>query len=403
MTRSRSALIHIGASDLQMSSIELARQMGFYVVVTDINSDAPGCAIADRFELVSGTDVEAVVALAQEVSIQRPVAGVYAGSDFGVLAAAEAHAALGIPGCDPEIARRALDKSLALRVWREAGVPVAAGATVCNTEELAAAAADLGLPVVVKPVDSSGSRGVVRVDTESELVSGLAEAQRFSEQVIVEELLLGRHIDLNGLMVEGRFIRCGIMERFFQPPPMSALSLWGAQPAELSSAQEDDCYAIAEHAAQALGIEQGPVKADLIVTADGPRLLELSPRFHGDVLTSYMTPFAQVGSPIGAYFAGLLSEQWSSVDCDTSVKAHAGWRALFASEAGTLARVEGEAEALAISGVYKLSIRVDLGSMIRIPRDNRDICGFVWVVGPSRDEVRARLEEAAGAITFVVD
>ena len=77
------------------------------------------------------------------------------------------------------------------------------------------------------------------------------------------------------------------------------------QPSRLTSQQEKEVYGLLESAARLLDIDAGPVKGDVIFTAHGPVLLEIAPRFHGDVSTQFVTPCATGFNPVEAWIASL--------------------------------------------------------------------------------------------------
>ena len=395
----RKALLHIGGSRLQLPSLRWARELGLYVVLTDRNPEAPGVVTANRFEVIDGTDVNSLLALAHEVAREFDLVGAYASSDFGLRAVAAIAEALGRPGCSRLAVERALDKSVSKDIWRREGVATPTGMVVKDHKSLFSAVDELGLPVILKPTNSSGSQGVRSVWDAKDLEQAYTAAKRFSDSVLVEQLVSGHHVDVNGLFVEGEFLSCGTMDRFFSEPPYH-YPIWGCEPSSLDIASEKRVYELVERAAKILGIDHGPVKADLIWSDRGPVLIELAPRFHGDVSTSYVTLLARNTSPIKAWLAFLAGDSRFEKHLPGPRRRYAGYMASFPPNTGTLRAVKGLSEAKAIDGVSEIYLRAKLGHRIQMHRDNSSLCGFIWATGSSREELHKTLVRAQSALLF---
>ncbi len=394
------ALLHIGGSGLQLPSLQWARELGLCVVLTDRNPEALGAVIADRFEVVDGTDVDSLLVLAHEIAREYDLVGAYASSDFGLRAIGAIAEALGRPGCSRLAVERALDKSVAKDIWRRQNLPIPRGVIVKDHKDLFSAVDELGLPVILKPASSSGSQGVRSVWSFEELNDAYASAKEHSKQILVEELVRGRHIDVNGMFVDCRFYPCSTMERYFSEPPYH-YSLWGHEPSSLSDTEDDLVYDLVERAARILGIDHGPVKADIVWADEGPVLLELAPRFHGDVSTAYVTPLARNSSPIRAWFAYLAGDSDFDAYFPSHWSCYAGWMGLFPSVEGVLRSIQNVDRVKDIPGIQEVFIGAKRGHYIGPHRDNTTICGFVWATGASKTELHDTLVLARDRLEFV--
>jgi len=190
------------------------------------------------------------------------------------------------------------------------------------------------------------------------------------------------------------------MDRFFSDPPYH-YPIWGCQPSSLTGEHERAVYTLVEQAALALGIVMGPIKADVVWTDDGPVILEMAPRFHGDVLTAYTTPLATGGSPIKAWLACLAGKTDPLNYLGESNTKLAGWMGLFPTNAGELLLVEGVENAQANEAIEGVHISIKAGSTIKAAKDNTALCGFVWATGQDSSELFETLSTARHAIRFV--
>jgi biotin carboxylase len=153
-----------------LPGIQIAKNMGLHVVVSDMNPDAPGFAIADDRLVASTYDVQATVAAATRYHQQvRPINGVMCIASDVPLTVSSVADALGLPGIPVESAQLATDKFAMKQRFASDRVPIPWFSAVESADHLKALVAATGLPLVIKPVDSRGSRGVLRLLHETDM------------------------------------------------------------------------------------------------------------------------------------------------------------------------------------------------------------------------------------------
>lgn len=391
-------LIYIGASTLQLPALQWAKDQGLRVIVTDTNTNAPGIAQADGYKNIAGDDVPAQLNLAHDVQSHDRLVGAYCGSDFGLPAVAAIAEAFDLPGPTVQSVQVSLDKNKALQVMRQSGVHVPLGICVSSTAELDEAVASLGFPVIVKPVDSSGSRGVKTVWSRDQLDDAFGDAQTFSHQVLIEQIVEGHHVDVNGMFVDGTFYPCGLLSRFFSPPPYH-YPIWGCEPCLLDELTCTHVYETVEAGARALGITSGPVKGDVIVSAGQAVVLEISARFHGDVSTSFVTPLACSKSAPNAWFAHLAGKPFEDELPKDNQGRVAGWMGIFPDHPGIFDTLHGIEDALAVPGVVQIRGLKQPGYQVRAIADNLAVMGFVWATGDDEKSLQRTLRQARAMIS----
>lgn len=377
----------LGGNALGLHPVLAAREAGLYTLVTDRDAAAPGLRVADSAAVVDATDVPALVEIAGEHARRFDLRGIYCGSDFGLIPAARVREALDIPGVPVEAVARALGKEKAKAVWLAKGISTPRSVAVASMSDGEGAAAEVGLPAIVKPTDSSGSRGVRRVETPAELREAVREALEVSgeRRALVEEFIEGTHHDVNGLFWEGRFYGCGVMDRYFTPFP-HCVPVHGYEPSSLSVEWWTRLYALLERAARALGVEDGPVKGDVVVRGDSAYVYEIAPRFHGDVSSSYTSPRVRTLSPAALYMHSLAQGRVPVEQAQDRKNVVAGW-AVIQLDAGEIASLSGLDTAAATPGVVGFHLTVRAGGHVKPLEDNTAVPGFVWAVGDSREAV----------------
>lgn len=199
----------LGGSAQQVIAIETAKRLGYYTVLCDFLTDNPGQYVADKFYLVSTTDKEAVLKVAQEENISGILA--YA-SDPAAPTAAYVAEKMGLPG-SPYASVETLCKKDAFRKFLSTHgfcTPKAKGYQDVQSALSDICADVFRLPVIVKPVDSSGSKGVSQINSKDEALEILDYAMSFSREkrIIVEEYveMFGYQIAGDGLSIDGELV-----------------------------------------------------------------------------------------------------------------------------------------------------------------------------------------------------
>ncbi|PHP52337.1 ATP-grasp domain-containing protein [Actinomyces ruminis] len=392
----RPPVLILGGSPLQVPMIRKARELGMRTLVVDANPDVPGAALADEFAAVSTTDVEGLLA----VTRSRELAGVTSvGTDRPVRAMAAVAQAHGLPAVSPATAAACTDKALMLQAVARAGVPHPRFALATNLDELHAAVARVGLPCIVKPLDSSGSRGVVQVDSEADLARALdyALAPSHEPTVIVEELLVGREISCEVLCVDGTYHVVATTDKDTTGSP-HFIETGHTQPADLDADTLAAAHALVAQCLAAVDMHFGPAHVEMMLTDHGPVLIEFGCRMAGDFVSSHVVP----GST-GTDFIGLVLRQacGEQIEVPPSSGRAAAIRFLTAPE-GVLRAFHGVEQAQAVPGVDAVITLAQPGEAITPLHSSTDRLGVVVASAPDRATAVAACERARDLIRIEV-
>jgi hypothetical protein len=284
----------IGASGLSEHRVRLTRRLGYGVILTDKGHTPLWEELSQAVDkpyletvLLDGADVEGhrrQARLARERG--HDVELVYCPAEFGAESAAAVREVFGLPDNPREARYLARDKGRALARLADMGV---------TTPGMVPQGCKGASRWVVKPsLGSGGSRGVRVLDQHPSQGDPVVmeEILHPGDQWIVEPFIEGRHIDLNGFFAHGRYHWNGIMEK----ETRGTLPAWGWAPVDLDAGTITRAYGCLEKGARALGLTEGPVKADMILMEDGTLVtLEIEPRLHGDVSTCGVMPWVGMG------------------------------------------------------------------------------------------------------------
>ncbi|MBU1694346.1 MAG: ATP-grasp domain-containing protein [Verrucomicrobia bacterium] len=193
----------LGAGIYQVPLIRQARAMGLRVLVASRPGPYPGFELADQPFYVDTTDADAVLDIAQ----REKIAGICTtGTDVALTALGRVADELHLPGPSAAAASIATNKWLMRQAGRQAGVRMPDFRGVRNSAEARRALKELGLPVMVKAVDSSGSRGIVKVTRPEDLDAAIEKVLAVNryERFLVEQFIEGMDCGAEAFVHRGR-------------------------------------------------------------------------------------------------------------------------------------------------------------------------------------------------------
>ncbi len=393
-------LLVLGAGPAQLGVLAAARRRGLTVVAADRDPSAPGFRYADRRAIVSIEDEPAIDRLARAEHVDGIVAP---GTDHAVGAAARIAERLGLPHpLTPETAVLAVSRRRQRECLALAGLPQPRS-IVCRTqEEVTAAAAELGYPVVVDAPDRSGERGVALAADAAALAAAAAAARVSSrgEYCLVEELVGGRTVTVNAFSLAGRFVPLTVTDREQAPPPAFGVPLAHLWPAELEPAEVGAAVEAAAAAAQALGIESGPTTTQVLLGERGPLLAKLSARVGG----GHDAELCRVALGVDANalaIAAALGEHVQPHRLAPVLQVGGACVRFLVAPPGELREVRGLEQASAVEGVRGIRVYRKPGHVFRELRRASDRAGAILATGDTRDDAVAAAGEAAARIDFV--
>ena len=362
-------LLIVSAGIEVIAGIELAKSMGLRVVASDANPEAPGFALADYILVASTYDVKATVAAATRYhQAVRPIDGVMCIASDVPLTVASVAAALGLPGIPVESARLATDKFAMKRRFAADGVPIPWFSAVESADHLKALVAAEGLPLVIKPVDSRGSRGVLRLQPETDLAWAYATAKGHSPtgRVMLERFLPGPQVSTESLVIDGIAYTPGFADRNYEYLDRYAphiIENGGQLPSHLDDVTQQAVRYLVQQAAQSMGIRNGVVKGDIVVTDGKPYVIELAARLSGGYFCTHQIPLNTGVDLVGAVIRQALGETVDPADLQPRFNRPVAQRYFF-PEPGVVSAVDG-AEAFAEHpDVAYLELRVNPGDRI---------------------------------------
>jgi biotin carboxylase len=348
-----------------------------------------------------------------QLKMLDPLSGVLTFDERAVPMAAAISEALGLPGNTYKSAYSARNKFVMRKSFADHGIPCPRFA-IADTIERAKdiAQQDVGFPLVVKPLFGSVGQGVVRVDRNYELASAFEGTQLiarsyeyfvktdiYRDYVLLEEYMEGRELSVDGVIDRGKFQWIGIFDK---PNPLCGPTFEETiitTPSLETPEVQMEVLDMAERGARALGLRHGPVHAELRLTDNGPRILEIAARPIGG-LCGRAHSFC-LG--IDYYEVMISNALGQTVQIPHGDRVPAGVMMLPVPKPGRLSAINGVQEARRVDGVRDVVILARPGDIVRSFPQQGWYIGFILATGASPREVQATLNESHSLLQFEFD
>ncbi|WP_081159382.1 ATP-grasp domain-containing protein [Ensifer aridi] len=384
--------------------VKAAQRLGLHPVTLSADPTQYDYLVAENLEAIR-VDTSNVDALIRECCrLQRTysIAGITGFSGLGD----SFYATVGklcrhfkLRGPDPSSIERCRDKFTQRQLLAQTGVPQPAYRLATKATDVQRAAAEIGLPVIVKPAVGSGSRGVRlcrNVEELAEHTGYLLDGEhicRSSPRILVEEFAEGRYCcaDIMGNDV------IGISAADFGPSPHFVFREW-TYPALLTDDEHRRIADVSLSCLRALGLGWGPTCIEFRWSKRGPVVIEVNPRL-GGAPTPQLVQLAYGIDLITEHIKLVIGDEWNLRRKHSHVAAA---RMLVADRDGTLDWINGESQAAAVPGVSEVKLYVGPKASIIRKGDIRDWMGYVAAASPSLAETETILERAVEFIGWSI-
>ncbi|WEV19606.1 ATP-grasp domain-containing protein [Clostridium perfringens] len=280
-------ILFLGGSKQQIPSIQYAKDNGYYSILCDYLSDNPGQFVADKFYCVSTTDMEAILKVAKENSIDGIVA--YA-SDPAALTAAYIGNKLGLPSNPYKSVEILSKKDLFREFLKEHNFNCPLAKSFKSYDEAVKNLDGFKLPVMIKPIDSSGSKGVNKIESINDFEEAFYKAMNNSREkiVIVEEFIERSHKEMIGgdaFVVNGKVEYFGLLNSHRDFTVNEFVPVGTSFPSFLDKDKIERVKLEVQKVVDILNIKMGALNLELMFdNNDNLYIVEIGPRNGGNMI-----------------------------------------------------------------------------------------------------------------------
>lgn len=390
----------VTAGRWQRHGIAQARRLGLKVIAIDADPQAEGFADADRVLNLGLDEPELVVRQLRAMGIAICGAVSFA-SDAGTPLAASIREAFDLPGPRPELAERLLNKVRQRTIWADRGVPGPLWRAFSDPERALAAMPAFGFPLIIKPADSSGSRGVAKMESSADDLRGaVARAFEFSKsgEILIESFMDGTEFTVETFAAGGPHQVLAVTEKKKVEGTRGTVASELATPQRPPEVVERIAQAVVS-AYAALGYDCGPGHAEVILQQNGQvGLVEVAGRGGGFMVFDKLVPAVS-----GVDVAGLTVLQ--AVGTDVGVirpKAGAAVLRFMPSRPGFLKSITGFDDANRVDGV-EAGAFVNPGVSLHQAAADGDRLGYILSHAATAQRAQELADDAERLVHFDID
>lgn len=364
-------IIILGASILQVPGIKKAKEMGLYVIVLDMDPNAVGFKYADEYYVVSTTDIDAVLELAKKI---KPDGIITLASDKPMLTVAKVGEVLGMNTISTETSIKVTNKARMRDALQKENVPIPRYMVVNTIEEYLDKISQFNDKFIVKPVDSSGSRGIFLVENIKQAKWAYNHSLKYSStgEVLIEEYMEGPEVSVESITVNGETEVIAITDKYTTGAP-HFVELGHNIPSILSEELKKEIEITTKKAIRALGINVGPSHTEIKITSEGAKIVEVGARLGGDNITTHLVPLAKGVDIVKKVIEIALGE---NIIIPKSTNSAAAIRYIKLNK-GIIKNIVGLESAMEIEGVEEITFTKKIGDEIGSLTSSTDRAGFV--------------------------
>lgn len=386
----------LGAGTGQMPFIRLFKKYGCFVIVTSIKGHYPGFEIADKSYYADTRDKDAILEIARQESIDIITTDQ---TDVSVPTVAYVAEKLGLKGIGIETALKFTDKYVMRTFAEKAGIPVPKYTMVTDACDLQSKVIGMEYPLISKPVNSSGSRGVHRIDKPDELEIKVNQSfgSSVDNKVIIEEFIEGREYLADGIALDGKYITLdfGIKEYFNLPDTYISKMCMFSSSVLAANEEELDVVRTNTSLVEAFKLPFGISHAEYIYSKTRKKtyLVEVAARGGGVFLSSHLTPRAS-GINTNEIIVDYLVNGTTCDVNDFNLASKVSCWICFALKPGVVTKIENKEKIQNIDGVTDVFLDdITIGRTIGSLNDDTCKLGPILILGNSREECYASIQK----------
>lgn len=398
----RKTLLLLGGSRQQCIAIERAKELGFRTVLCDYLPDNPGQQIADVFYLQSTTDRDGVLTVAQKENIDGILA--YA-SDPAAPTAAFVAEKLGLPTNPLRSVEILSFKNRFREHLARVGLPCPKALSFPATlpvDEVRKALSGLSFPIVIKPTDSSGSKGVTVLFDESRIEQALCDARHFSRNgILIAETYIEKEfpymIGGDVFVVDGKVAFDGLM-RCMRDPKCPLVPMGEIFPSGLTTTQHEAVINVLNRLLASLDMRFGEFNVEVILgKGNTPYVMELGARAGGNYIPLQLSDLSGIDLVKANVVCALGQKPDVAFNGNSSYVATC---VLHSTKAGIFERLDISDKARPY--VYRVVLYKKYGDAVEVFTGAHQAVGLVFLRFPSEIELREITENIQDNVHVIV-
>ena len=400
-------LLIIGAGREQITAYQQAKKMGHFVIGTDRNPKAPAFEFADKILLCSTRDPNHTLETVLEYSKERKIEGVMTIANDVPYTVALVASSLNLPGISLQSARYASNKILMKECFIKNKIITPKSEIVGNKDDFLKLVSNKKFPLILKPSDGRGSRGVLYLDDSTDLdwTWDFVFNTSSNKELMLEEYVIGDQLSVEGIFVKKKYYPIAFADRNYTNLPKTKphiIENGGVIPSKYEGEILNKISSLIENAAKSLNIDFGSVKADIVLSNGEPMIIELAARLSGNYLATHHIPMAYGIDIVSAVINISLG---LDVDISTLLPKHKRFFAVryFFPKSGLIKNIQNLEKVKSEPFVRILDIFHSIGFIQPKIAGHVDRAGTIMCEGRTYSDAIVNAEKSVNEIKFIVE
>lgn len=385
--------------------VRASAELGVELIVA--SEGEPPIEMGDRYLQIDCSDIDAAAARIVALGDTAPIDGIVAADDMGVVVAAVAGQKLGLPANDPDAARATRDKALMRQRLESGEVPQPRWAALGPSDDPGAVAESIGYPLVIKPLALSAAQGVIRVDRSEDLAASVDRARAIirstgqsDETLLVESFMNGSEVAVEGLVAAGNLLPLAIFDKPVESVGTGFEETILVTPSRHDPSVQSEILRVAAQAVRSLGLTQGPVHIELMVSGEQVRVIEVAGRSIGGLCSRSLSFGLMDTSLESLILRNAIGRDKPELRRSSEAS---GVLMVPIPGGGVLAGFAGLDEVRGQASITGVETTARPGDVVAPPPDGGRYIGFVFAEAKTPEVVEAALKRAMGAIEVQIE
>jgi len=395
---SKGKVLFVGAGPSQVPAIKHALSLGYETYAVDANPHALGFGYVFGFDVGNIRDSDFIKISARRFKVNAIVA---VATDASVPSVARACLSLGFPSISVSAADISVNKLMQRDHFKAAGLRVPKYMPFRNTNEALGIAIAIGFPVVIKPSDSAGSRGVSLVKNKQDVILASEDALAASPSKvgIVEEYIDGDEISIEGFIIGGLFYAiCLSNKKRTSPPYLLDTDVYF--PDSLTSEERVSIVSLATKALVACGLDNCPIHMEVLRSSQGPVIVEFAARGAGFRVFTNILPWVTGVDTVDIQLKLAFGKK---VEIKVRESLRGAVITFLSPIPGKLKCVKGLDLARESIGIQEVEVYLENGTVMDELKCGADRIGHLIAFGETRKEAEMRARQALSLIKFKLE
>lgn len=389
-------LLILGGGSGQLSAIKKAKEKGHEVIVSDYFEDAPGKIYADYGETVSTFDIEGNIAVGRKYDIDGVMT---VGTDQPVYTAAEVADSLNLPFfLSLPTAKAVTNKRNMKSIFQKYNIPIV-NFKILNKNFSITELENINFPVVIKPLDSQGQRGVFKLNSLEEIRERFSEVLKFSreEEILLEEYYESKEITISGWVNNEKLNILTVTDRILYENSLH-IGICTAHifPSSFMGSHYKEIKEISQKIIQSFNIKNGPIYFQMLIGDEGIKVNEVACRIGGAYEGDFMPRLTgvdildlMIDLSLGYDIKNDQIQDYDILDNEKWLSAQ-----LFFASPGKIHRMSTIDELTRLSGVRQAGFNFGKGDKIGKIENATERVGYFIVEGKNREQLKENIHRA---------